>query len=252
LGVLADSQATKVVLLDIEGTTTPVEFVLDVLFPYARNHVREFLRRNPDAAQGDVEQLRKDHAADRSQNLNPPDWGEEPSGRSLDSIVAYVHWLIDRDRKSKALKSLQGKIWELGYRNGELRGEIYPDVSPALTRWSEQGKRICIFSSGSVLAQKLLFGHTVEGDLTPFIADYFDTQVGPKTAASSYRQIAGKLQVARTEILFVSDVTAELDAAQSAGLHPVLCVRPARPGLGPSPYPVIHGFDEIFPPGLKS
>jgi enolase-phosphatase E1 len=247
LAPLGNRQATKVVLMDVEGTTTPVQFVYEVLFPYARDHVREFLLSNPEAARLDVERLKEDHAAERDQNLDPPDWSEEPPGSSLTSVVAYVHWLIDRDRKSTALKSLQGKIWELGYRTGALRSQVYPDVPSALGRWRGQGRQICIFSSGSVLAQKLLFGHTTEGDLTASISAYFDTQVGPKTAASSYAQIAVKLQVAPAEILFISDVTAELDAAEFAGLQPVLCVRPLRPQPTPSQYPVIRTFDEIFP-----
>jgi enolase-phosphatase E1 len=240
-------QATKVVLLDIEGTTTPVEFVYQVLFPYARDHVREFLQRHPEAAQADVERLKEDHAAERKQDLNLPDWSEESADANLDSVVVYVHWLIERDRKSTPLKSLQGKIWELGYRTGALRSHVYPDVPPALARWRLQGKQIGIFSSGSALAQKLLFGHTTEGDLTAFIGSYFDTQLGAKTAASSYAQIAIKLQIAPSEILFVSDVIAELEAAASAGLQPLLCLRPGRQPPTPSPYPVIHTFDEIFP-----
>jgi enolase-phosphatase E1 len=242
-----NSQGTKVVLLDIEGTTTAVEFVYQVLFPYARDHVREFLHRYPEPAQADVERLKEEHAGERKQDLKPPNWSEESADSNLDSVVAYVHWLIERDRKSTALKSLQGKIWELGYRTGGLRSHVYPDVPPALARWRGQGKQIGIFSSGSSLAQKLLFGHTTEGDLTAFISGYFDTQLGPKTAASSYVGIAIKLQVAPSQILFVSDVTAELDAAESAGLQPVLCLRPGRQPPTPSPYPVIHTFDEIFP-----
>src|SRR5262245_40898415 len=242
-----NTQATKVVLLDVEGTTTPVEIVYQVLFPFARDHVREFLQNPPKAAYADVERLKEDHAAEHAQNLNAPDWREEPVGSRLDSVVAYVHWLMDRDRKSTALKSLQGKIWELGYRTGALRSEVYPDVPTALARWRGQGKKICIFSSGSVLAQKLLFGHTTEGDLTALIDIYFDTETGPKTAASSYAQIALKLQVARSEILFVSDVPAELDAAESAGLQPMLCVRPGRPLTAASQCPTIRTFDEIFP-----
>jgi enolase-phosphatase E1 len=247
LAPLGNRQATKVVLLDIEGTTTPVDFVYEVLFPYARDHVREFLLSNPEAARLDVERLKEDHAAERGRNLNPPDWSEEPAGSSLTSVVAYVHWLIDRDRKSTALKSLQGKIWELGYRTGALRSHVYPDVPSALARWRKQRKQIAIFSSGSVLAQKLLFGHTTEGDLTTFIGSYFDTESGPKTAASSYAQIAARLQVVPSEILFVSDITAELDASESAGLQTMLCVRPGCSQPNPSRHSVIHTFDEILP-----
>ena len=162
----------------------------------------------------------------------------------IDSLTAYVDWLMDRDRKSPGLKSLQGKIWQAGYESGELKGQVYPDVPPALARWQALNRRVCIFSSGSILAQKLLFAHTTVGDLTPFISAYFDTTMGAKTEADSYREIAAVLALGPQEIMFLSDVEAELDAAQAAGLQPVLCVRDA-------PRPVAHGnrvihtFDEL-------
>jgi len=161
------------------------------------------------------------------------------------AVVAHVYGLMDRDKKSTGLKSLQGKIWEEGYRTGELRGEVYPDVPPALERWRGQGIDIAIFSSGSVQAQRSLFSSTAAGDLTPFIRDYFDTTTGPKTAPDSYARIAAALERSPSEVLFLSDVGAELDAARTAGMRTALCVR--TPGSGPSTstHPVIRTFDDL-------
>src|SRR5687767_11425478 len=147
------------ILLDIEGTTTPISFVHDVLFSYARAYAREFLKNNQDSheVRADIALLRQEHAADVSQNLQPPE-----------SIADYIDWLIDRDRKSTGLKSLQGKIWREGYVNGTLKAQVFDDVRPAFERWQQTGLQISIFSSGSVLAQQLLFAHTNDGDLTPF------------------------------------------------------------------------------------
>jgi enolase-phosphatase E1 len=152
---------------------------------------------------------------------------------------------MDRDRKSTGLKSLQGKIWEEGYRAGDLRGEVYPDVPPALERWRRQGTDIAIFSSGSVQAQRSLFGHTTAGDLTRFIRSYFDTTTGPKTAPESYLQIAAALDRPPSEVLFLSDVGAELDAASAAGMETALCVRTPSSGVSTSAHPIIHGFDQL-------
>jgi enolase-phosphatase E1 len=159
-------------------------------------------------------------------------------------VVAYVHWLMDQDRKSTGLKSLQGKIWEEGYRAGDLKGEIYPDVSPALERWRRLGIDIAIFSSGSVQAQRSLFSNTTAGDLTRFIRAYFDTTTGPKTAPQSYGHIAAALERAPSEVLFLSDIAAELDAALTAGMRTALVV---RTGSAPSTgaHPVIRTLDGI-------
>jgi enolase-phosphatase E1 len=152
---------------------------------------------------------------------------------------------MDQDRKSTGLKSLQGKIWEEGYRSGELRGEVYPDVLPALERWRAQGIDIAIFSSGSVQAQRSLFRNSIAGDLTRFIKAYFDTTTGPKREPESYTRIAAALERSPSEVLFVSDIAAELDAAQAAGMQTALCVRGSGEVLGM--HPVIHEFDEIAP-----
>jgi len=238
------AQNIRGLLLDIEGTTTPIAFVYDVLFPFARAHVREFLERHLDfEVRLDLARLRKEHAKDAADQLSPPPFVESAE---LESIVGYVHWLMDRDRKSTALKSLQGKIWEEGYRAGALKSEVFPDVPVAFQRGHHAGLRVAIFSSGSVLAQKLLFAHTGVGDLTQFIEAYFDTTTGPKSDPESYRRISSELQLSPEQILFISDVTAELEAATGAGMKSALCIRPGNP---PQPnvneQPLIRTFDEI-------
>ena len=222
------------ILLDIEGTTTPIAFVHEVLFSYARTHARDFLRNNQDSddVRADIALLREEHASDKSNHLEPPE-----------SIAEYIDWLIDRDRKSTGLKSLQGKIWRQGYRDGSLKSQVFADVAPALERWRAAGLKISIFSSGSVLAQQLLFAHTDAGDLTKFIDGYFDTNVGQKGEAESYRKIAVAMDLKLSEILFISDVVAELEAAKEAGMKTLLSI---RPGNSPQEWPqVIRSFDEV-------
>jgi len=187
----------------------------------------------------DLARLEAEHAAESSQNP-PPAWRDD-----VPSVVAYVHWLMDRDRKSTGLKSLQGKIWEEGYRAGDLRGEVYPDVPPALERWRREGIDIGIFSSGSVQAQRSLFRNTTAGDLTPFIRAYFDTTTGPKTAPDSYARIAAVLERSPSDVLFLSDIGAELDAARAAGMRTALCLRTPEPTPPAAAHPVIHTFDHV-------
>jgi enolase-phosphatase E1 len=223
--------AMKGILLDIEGTTTPISFVYEALFPYARAHVSENL------AEEDIGALRHDYEADIRNGFTPPAWSEMP--------VAYVHWLMDQDRKSTALKSLQGKIWLAGYQNGELRGEVFNDVAPALARWREAQIDVRIYSSGSSLAQRLLFSSTKAGDLTTLLNGYFDTTTGPKVEMESYRRIALAYGCEPREILFVSDVVRELDAAGKAGMQTVLCVRPGNHPQTPGAHHMILSFEEI-------
>ncbi len=230
----------RAILLDIEGTTTPIEFVQQVLFPYARLRLHDYLQQHADdpGVRADLALLRAEHAAESPRAPDLPPWSPE----------AYVYWLMDRDRKSTGLKALQGRIWEAGYRAGELqgKGEVYPDVRPALARWHDAGTTIAIFSSGSVQAQRNLFANTTAGDLTPFLSGYFDTTTGPKRAAASYRQIAAALRHPVSAVLFVSDVTAELDAARAAGMRTVLCTRgPALPDDSPTDHPRIRSFAEL-------
>jgi enolase-phosphatase E1 len=203
----------RAILLDIEGTTTPVSFVYETLFPFARRRLRSYLSEH-----WEREDIRDDVALLRAE-------GEIESVDDPDSAVAGFERLMDEDRKSTALKSLQGKIWEEGYRTGELRGEVYADVPPAFEKWRAEGRTVAIFSSGSVLAQRLIFGHTNYGNLTGYLSAYFDTTTGPKRGAESYRRIALTLGFEANHILFYSDVVAELDAARDAGMQTALCVR---------------------------
>ena len=216
------------ILLDIEGTTTPVLFVHEVLFSYARSQVRTFLADHFDSAEvlADLANLREEHAVDHTRSLQPPGLVEGPRDAEIDSLVGYINWLIDQDRKSTSLKSLQGKIWKEGYLDGTIKAPVFADVPPAFQRWRRAGLKISIFSSGSSLAQNLLFAHTEAGDLTDFIDKYFDTTVGSKHDSNSYCQIAAALRLPASEVLFISDVAGELDAAMAAGMQTLLCVRP--------------------------
>ncbi len=233
----------RAVLLDIEGTTTPLAFVHDVLFPYARRHLYSYLASFVGTPDGDawVAGLRAEWVADVSAGAGPPDWSRTPP----ETALAYLLWLMDRDRKSPQLKRLQGWIWERGYRAGELEGEVFPDVPHALTRWNAAGIEVAIYSSGSVLAQRLLFGRTRYGDLTPRFKGFFDTAVGPKTSPDSYRNIAAALDRAAAEVLFISDVVAELYAARIAGMAVALCVRPGNVAQAESDVPTIRSLDEV-------
>jgi enolase-phosphatase E1 len=208
------------------------------LFGYARDRVTEYLERNWNEAgvRADVAWLEVEHKAE-PEGDRPP-WRGDAAG-----VAAYVHWLMERDRKSTGLKSLQGKIWAEGYRSGELRSQVYPDVPPALERWRKQGIDIAIFSSGSVQAQRSLFGNTGAGDLSRYFKAYFDTTTGPKKEPRSYALIADALKRSPSEVLFVSDVAAELDAAQAAGMQTALCVRTSEEPAGA--HPVIHTFDRL-------
>ena len=240
------NQSIRAILLDIEGTTTPFDFLFRVLFSYARSHTTEFLERHgssPDVL-ADLDGLRREQLEDSRQGLNPPTLSnpQDPA-----AFVTYIDWLIGCDRKSTPLKSLQGKIWEEGYASGELRSQVFDDVPPALKRWQAQNKTIAIFSSGSALAQKLLFAHSSAGDLTDFLSAHFDTTIGLKTDPASYKKIVMRLECAPAEIVFISDVVRELDAADRAGFRTLLCVRPGNPPQPANRHKVIRTFDELFP-----
>jgi len=238
---------SKVYLLDVEGTVAPLSLTSEVLFPYARAHFEEFLKRNlPSDAevQKDISLLVQENTLEREAGApnmittgdDVPGEGHSGNGYSFtmttieyrEAALKYIHWLIDRDRKSTALKSLQGKIWKAGFESGELKGTLFDDVPGALRRWSANA-RVAIYSSGSVEAQKLLFRHSTFGDLMPLITDYFDTRTGPKMEAASYAAITAAMHVAPQELLFFSDSVRELDAARAAGCGTRLVVRPGNP-----------------------
>ncbi len=232
------------VLLDVEGTVTPVAFVYNTLFPYARAHMHEFLDEAgaTNEVRSAIDVLAAEHRADDASGAVPPPWRDP----STSVIAGYALWLMERDRKSPGLKTLQGLLWARAYDRGELRGELFPDVAPAFVRWRSAGIRIAIYSSGSVLAQRLIFSTAPDGDLTPMISRYFDTAVGPKAAPESYRTIAAAIAMPPAAILFVSDVTAELSAACEAGLQVALAVRPGNAPAAPMPgVPAVVSLDSL-------
>lgn len=234
----------RAILLDIEGTTTPISFVQETLFPYARVHGPEFILNHLEdkEIQAALEDLKFTNAHDLE--AGAPVIREE-SPNALEDTIDYYRWLIDQDRKSTPLKKIQGLLWQHGYEIGELRSVVYPDVPPAFARWSDKGVRIAIYSSGSVLAQQLLFRYSCAGDLTRFISAYFDTRVGSKKEASSYAMVADHLKLPAPSILFVSDTRAELDAADSSGMSTVLCSRDSAPQPEQG-HPAIGSFADLL------
>jgi enolase-phosphatase E1 len=219
------------ILLDVEGTTSSIRFVYEVMFGYVRAHLGAFLS----ARFADAEV--REAAAMIGPGLDTP---EKLRRRVLD--------LMDADSKDGGLKRLQGIMWREGFRSGAMRAHVYPDVPAALRRWNDSGRDVRIYSSGSVEAQRLFFGHSEAGDLTPHLRGHYDTAVGPKRSPDSYRAIAADIGVPPAGILFVSDIVAELDAARTAGLSTALSLRPENPPLPPggeNGHPAIRSFEEI-------
>ncbi|MFL9813222.1 acireductone synthase [Stutzerimonas sp. VN223-3] len=221
----------KAILTDIEGTTSAVSFVFDVLFPYARKHLPAFVRGHAEdpAVSAQIDAVRRES-------------GE--SDANIERVVEILLEWIAADRKATSLKALQGMVWAEGYRAGQLKGHVYPDAVDALRCWHEQGYALYVYSSGSVQAQKLIFGCAEVGDLTPLFSGYFDTGSGHKREAESYSQIAGSIGLPTEEILFLSDVVEELDAAREAGMH--TCGL-ARDGGALAGHQVVGSFGSIDP-----
>lgn len=228
--------APRAVLTDVEGTTTPISFVTDVLFPYAAARLEAACARAAaqPAIAAAVELLRQEHHAEPA--VEPPAFGDG---------APYAHWLMAQDRKSTGLKALQGLIWQQGYGDGTLRAQVFADVPPNLAHWQRHGLRLRVYSSGSVLAQKLLFAHTDHGDLTSYFEGYHDTTTGPKKEAPSYGKIAASFDLPAAEVLFLSDVVAELDAAAQAGMTTALLERPGNPPVAQAAHPRYRDFDAV-------
>jgi enolase-phosphatase E1 len=225
------------ILTDIEGTTTSIAFVYEVLFPYAAARLERTCAQaqpGPELREA-LARLRAEHGEETAADPPPPFGDGAP----------YARWLMEQDRKSTGLKLLQGLIWNEGYARGEIRGHVYPDVPPALAAWREEGRRLRIFSSGSVRAQKLLFEHTDYGDLTPHFEGFHDTLTGPKQDPTAYTAIAAAFALPPGEILFLSDVPAELDAAARAGYRTGLLVRPGNRPAESGEHPAYESFAEI-------
>jgi enolase-phosphatase E1 len=229
----------KAILLDIEGTTTPIDFVHKTLFPYARLRMPAYVSSHFGELDQEIDLLRIEHEKDLG-------YTEDFDPHVAKSVAKYLVYLIDADRKSTPLKSIQGKIWKEGYESGELKSIVFDDVPPAFERWYSSGIVIAIYSSGSALAQKLLFRNTNQGDLTRFIADYFDTTTGAKQDSESYARISEDLDLEAGEIIFCSDVVNELDAARLAGFQTVLVLRKGNAEITEDvTYRTIESFDEL-------
>lgn len=220
------------ILLDIEGTTSSVAFVYEVLFPFARRELARFLADQWDQP-----------AVVAACKLIEEDAGLPPTSR--EDLAEHVMRLMDRDAKTPGLKQLQGLIWERGYKSGELRSHVFPDVSDALLRWRNEQIGVYIYSSGSIAAQKLFFAYTQSGDFTNFLSGYFDTTSGPKQSPQSYQNILTALAVAPSDVLFVSDVPAELQAASQFGLQVVLAERPGNQPVAAAGFARITSFAQI-------
>ncbi|MGZ3496233.1 MAG: acireductone synthase [Vulcanimicrobiaceae bacterium] len=222
----------RAVLTDIEGTTGSIAFVKDVLFPYADAHLDSFVEQH-------AEEPRVATALDDAAN----DAGIDPSDRA--GVLAELHAWIAEDAKVTALKTLQGMIWAGGYSAGELKGHIYDDAVRGLRRWHDAGLHLYVYSSGSIAAQHLIFGHSIAGDLRPFFCGYFDTTTGGKREAQSYARIADEIGLEPSDILFLSDNVAELDAARAAGLQTVHVARPQDGTAAADTHPFVKSFDEL-------
>ncbi|RXR07130.1 acireductone synthase [Pseudoxanthomonas composti] len=226
----------QVILTDIEGTTSSISFVKDVLFPYAHRALPAFV-----AEHGDELEVRQwlDQVAQ-----------EVGDAASDETIVQTLQAWIEEDRKHTALKALQGMIWEAGFHDADFTAHMYPDAAAALQAWYGEGFKLYVYSSGSVPAQKLFFGHSDAGDLTPLISGWFDTEIGGKREVDSYKAIVERVAVPAEEILFLSDVVEELDAARSAGLQTVLLDRredyaAPRTGQATGGHKRVESFEQI-------
>lgn len=222
---------TSAILTDIEGTTTPISFVTEALYPYARARLSEFLRERAQDTEvaGIVEEVR----------------AEADGQLDLEGVIAQLLAWMDADRKVAPLKDLQGLIWERGYAQGELTTRMYEDAARRLREWHAGGVRLYVFSSGSVQAQRAIFAHTDHGDLGALFTDYFDTRIGHKRVADAYRRIAETIGLPAGEILFLSDVREELDAARNAGMQTTWLVRERAPAGPAAAHRQARTFDGV-------
>lgn len=238
--------ALRCVLLDIEGTTSSVSFVYDVMFPFVRRELARYVQLHWQSQ--DFFAAREQIARDAG-HASWAAWSSSANASAASSqklFTEHVLSLMDRDAKVTGLKQLQGLIWDAGFKSGELKAHVYDDVPPALRAWRDMGLDLCIYSSGSIAAQKLFFGHTLAGNLLPLLRGHYDTTTGPKREPASYAAILKDLSLAGSQVLFLSDVVAELDAAKAAGLHTALLLRPGNaPAPAEQPHRAIRSFGEL-------
>ncbi|KAI9231706.1 hypothetical protein MVEG_08355 [Podila verticillata NRRL 6337] len=247
-----------VVVSDIEGTTTPIVFVKENLFPYVTSKLPEFLKQNwaSEEMKAAIEALRVQAAKDITDGLAEAtpiaiESTEVSADKVQQDVIACIGWQMKADRKIGALKAFQGYMWKEGYTNGDLKGEIYPDVIPAFDQWKAEGKKLYIYSSGSIAAQKLLFGCSQSGDLLHYFAGHYDTTIGQKVDAESYSKIAKDIGLEPSKILFLSDNIHEIVAAKKAGLQAVVTDRPGNAPLTADEHAsniVVKSFSDIPKP----
>ncbi|MDD9803222.1 MAG: acireductone synthase [Cyanobacteria bacterium MAG STY1_bin_7] len=235
-------------LLDIEGTTCPVSFVSDILFPFAKQELSHYIKQNwdksPDNEQ--IQAAKKEWLDDRStESIQIKQQVIKGEAEEIDGLIQYLKHLISIDKKSTALKDLQGKIWEHGYKNGELKSQLFPETAECLRGWREQGLTLSVYSSGSIQAQKLLYRHSPAGDLEKLFSHWFDTHTGPKKSTESYTKIAEQLDSSPNKIWFVSDNGAECDSARSAGMHTLFSLRDGNPDRDPRDHTVVQSLREV-------
>lgn len=236
------------ILLDIEGTTCPISFVADVLFPYARNHLALFLMEH--GRRPEIQDIIKEAWQEWEQDPDPTsrqllNSANEANTDQLQALAPYFKHLIQIDRKSTALKELQGHVWNEGFSKGALKTDLYPETIECLRDWKRQGLQIAVYSSGSVKAQKLLYAHTIEGDLRDLFCGWFDTRTGEKKEAYSYNIIAQKLCLEPSNIIFISDNGAECDAAEKAGMQTIFSLREGNPDQNPRQHRAVTSLRQV-------
>lgn len=234
----------KVVLLDIEGTTSAIDFVHTTMFDYARNNLEDFLVSSFETKET-IEALEVFAQDEKQPSLAAFLVGTSSKAEKIDRIVNLASQRMKEDSKATGLKALQGMVWRKGFNNGELKGHIYNDVPDAFNRWKKSGITIAIYSSGSILAQKIYFANTIFGNLGTLISNHFDTTSGPKRISSSYENITNILNAKAGDILFLSDVTEELDAAKAAGMATGLLIRPGNKPAGNNDHIAYHDFNTL-------
>ncbi|MEZ6096242.1 MAG: acireductone synthase [Pirellulaceae bacterium] len=232
----------RAVVLDIEGTTSSIHFVTDTMFPYVREHLAEFLHSH--GSQGDVVEV----ATLIQSEAKEAGWQDDHQETSPEhaNLISAVHFLMDRDSKTTGLKKLQGMIWKDGFESHQMVAHVYNEVPECLNAWKSQGLDLRIYSSGSIAAQKLFFGHTTAGNLLSLFSHHYDTTTGMKREVGSYQAIVSDIGIPASDVVFVSDVVEELDAASAAGLQCVLSVRPGNPPQrADHNFPAIESFKQI-------
>ena len=235
-------------LLDIEGTTCPASFVSDVLFPFAKQKLSHYIKQHWHKTPHNkpIQAAMKEWLDDQSpESMQIKQQATKGDNEEIEALIQYLKHLINIDKKSTALKDLQGKIWEHGYSNGDLKSQLFPETAECLREWREQGITLSVYSSGSIQAQKLLYRHSSNGDLEDLFSHWFDTHTGPKKSTGSYTTIAKQLHSAPNKIWFVSDNGAECDSARLAGMHTLFSLREGNPDRDPRDHTVVQSLREV-------